>query len=126
MRKRSGISLLILVAALTHPLPAAKRKAAVEAYVLLDGTVFRETGFAMPNAEVVVIPDDQPDKSASKVKKMLAVSDGRGEFAFRLPTVNMRYVVKVSAKGYRSAEKPVLVQGEDRIDVMFQLQPEPR
>jgi hypothetical protein len=36
----------------------------------------------------------------------------------------MKYLVKVSAKGYASQEKPVTVQGEDRIDLTFQLQPE--
>lgn len=122
MRKRIGISLLLIVTCAV-PVMAAKKKAA-EGYVLLYGTVFRETGFALPNAAVIVLPDTSWDASAAKVKKLDGVSNGRGEFAFHLPAVNMHYIVKVSAKGYRSAEKPVTVQGEDRIDVTFQLDPE--
>jgi len=122
MRKRTGTSLLLLAATLAFPGLAAKKKP--EAYVLLYGTVFRETGFALPNAEVIVAPDASSDTAAPKVKKMEAVSNGRGEFAFHLPTGNGRYIVKVSAKGYRSEEKPVAIQGEDRIDVTFQLDPE--
>jgi Carboxypeptidase regulatory-like domain len=122
MKKKTGISLLLLTAAFAFLAPAAKKKP--DAYVLLYGTVFRETGFALPNAEVIVVSDRSSDSAAPKMKKMEAVSNGRGEFAFHLPTGNARYIVKVSAKGYRSEEKPVTVQGEDRIDVTFQLDPE--
>lgn len=123
-RKRTGISLLLLGAAsLLPPVQAAKKKAP-EAYALLEGTVFRDTGFSLPDAEIVVIPDPSPDGPPLKIKKMQAVSDGRGEFAFRLPTASMHYRIRVTAKGYRSAEKAVTVQGEDRVDVTFQLQPE--
>jgi len=123
-KKRIGISLLLLAAAFALPAAAAKKKAAAEPYVLLDGTVFRENGFALANAEIVVIPDPGPESQASKLKKLQAVSDSRGEFALRLPATNMRYLVKVTAKGYKNESKPVNVQGEDRLDVTFQLQPE--
>jgi hypothetical protein len=117
------VSLLILAAAFALPGLGDKKKAP-EPYLLLDGTVFRETGFALPNAEVVVIPDPPPDAPRQKTKKMQAVSDARGEFAFRLPTGSMRYIIKVSAKGFRNEEKSVTVQGEDRLDVTFQLHEE--
>jgi hypothetical protein len=122
-RKKRIISLLILAAAFALPGLGDKRKAA-EPYVLLDGTVFRESGFALPNAEVVVVPDPAPDTPRQKVKKFEAVSDSRGEFAFRLPTTGMRYIVKVRAKGFRNEEKSVTVQGEDRLSVTFQLHEE--
>ncbi len=123
-RKRIGISLLLLATAFFLPAEAAKKKAVLEPYALLAGTVFRETGFSLPNAEIVVIPDPLPDATPLKVKKLQTVSDARGEFALRLPAANMRYTVKVSAKGYRSEEKSVTVQGEDRLDVTFQLHEE--
>jgi hypothetical protein len=123
-RKRTGISLLLLATAFLVPAEAAKKKAALEPYALLAGTVFRETGFSLPNAEIVVIPDPPPEATPPKVKKLQTVSDARGEFALRLPTANMRYTVKVSAQGYRSEEKSVTVQGEDRLDVTFQLHEE--
>jgi hypothetical protein len=122
-RKKRIISLLILTAAFALPGLGDKRKAA-EPYFLLDGTVFRESGFALPNAEVVVVPDPPPDSPRQKVKKLEAVSDSRGEFAFRLPTTSMRYTIKVSAKGFRNEEKSVTVQGEDRLSVTFQLHEE--
>jgi hypothetical protein len=121
MRKKS-ISLLLLAVAFALPVLAARKKP--EPYVLLYGTVFRETGFTLPNADVIVVPDASSDTAAPKMKKMEAVSNGRGEFAFHLPTGNGRYIVKVSAKGYRSEEKPVTIQSEDRVDVTFQLDPE--
>jgi hypothetical protein len=120
-KKKRSISLLLLAAAFVLPGIAAKKRAPPEPYVLLDGTVFRETGFAFPNAEVVVIPDPAPDAQPPKVKRLQTVSDARGEFAFRLPLASMRYIVKVHAKGYRNKEKSVSVQGEDRLDVTFQL-----
>ena len=123
-RKRTGISLLLLAAACLLPADAAKKKAALEPYVLLEGTVFRETGFSLPNAEIVVIPDPPPGTPPAKIKKMQTVSDARGEFALRLPTASMRYTVKVSAKGYHSEEKSITIQGEDRVDVTFHLHEE--
>ena len=129
-RKTRIISLriipLIVAAASILPALGDKKKAASDAYVLLAGTVFTETGFALPNAEVVVTQDAAPETKHSKAKKMQAVSDSRGEFAFRLPLGNAHYLVKVSAKGFRSEEKSVAVKGEDRLDVTFQLHQESR
>lgn len=122
-KKRSGISLLLLAAALALPAMADKKPGA-EVYFLLAGSVFREPGFALPNAEVVVVPDPAPGTPAPKIKKTQTVSDARGEFAFRLPPGNMRYVIKVRAKGYHDEEKTVTVQGEDRQDVTFLLHAE--
>src|ERR1700693_1258788 len=95
-RKKRIISLLILAAAFALPSLGDKKKPA-EPYFLLAGTVFQETGFALPNAEVAVIPDPAPDAPRPKVKKLQTVSDSRGEFAFRLPTGSMRYIIKASA-----------------------------
>jgi Carboxypeptidase regulatory-like domain len=125
-RKTRIISLLLLAATSILPALGEKKKASAEPYVLLAGTVFQETGFALPNAEVVVTQDAAPETKHSKAKKMQAVSDSRGEFALRLPAGNAHYVIKVSAKGFRDEEKPVTVQGEDRLDVTFQLHQESR
>jgi hypothetical protein len=125
-RKTRIISLLLLTAASILPALADKKKAGAEPYVLLAGTVFQETGFALPNAEVVVMQDPSPETKHSKAKKLQAVSDSRGEFAIRLPVGKVHYAIKVSAKGFRGEEKSVTVQGEDRIDVTFQLHQESR
>ncbi len=123
-KKRIGISLLLLAAAFTLPALGEKKKAA-EAYFLIAGTVFQENGFALPNADVVLIPDPPPDAPRIKIKKVQTVSDSRGEFAFRIPTAAMHYIIKVSAKGFQSGEKPVTVEGQEgRLDVTFQLHEE--
>jgi hypothetical protein len=123
-KKRIGISLLLLAVVGSLPALADKKKAA-EPYFLVAGTVFQESGFALPNAEVVLAPDPPPDAPRTKIKKLQTVSDSRGEFAFRVPTTPMRYIITVRAKGFQSGEKPVTVQGEDgRLDVTFQLHEE--
>jgi hypothetical protein len=122
---RSGGSLALLALALLAPATeAAKKKAAPESYALVSGTVFRDSGYALPNADVTLVPDAQADSAPVKVKKMQTLSDPRGEFVFRVPPASMHYVVKVAAKGYQGQQKSVAVQGEERADVTFQLQPE--
>ena len=124
-RKKRSISLLILAAVFAFPALGDKKKAALEPYILLNGTIFRENGFALPNADVVVIPDPAPDATRPKAKKMQTVSDSQGEFAFRLPTDSMRYIIRVSAKGFRNEQKTVTVEGQEgRLDVTFQLHEE--
>jgi hypothetical protein len=126
-RKRSGASLAgaaLLLLACMLPAAGAKKKTVPGGYSLVAGTVFQESGYALANADVTLTPDPQPDGPAVKVKKMQAVSDTRGEFVFRVPPASMRYIVRVAAKGFQSAEKPVAVGGEERVEVTFQLPPE--
>jgi len=123
-RKKRSISLLILAAVFAFPALGDKKKAA-EPYFLVAGTVFRESGFSLPNADVVVIPDPPPDTPRPKVKKLQTVTDSQGEFAFRLPADSMRYIIRVSAKGFRNEQKTVTVEGQEgRLDVTFQLHEE--
>jgi hypothetical protein len=120
--RRIGSSLVLLMALF---LPAiAEKKKNIEPYALVAGTVFREPGFALPGAEVTVTSYPEEGQAAAKVKKMQALSDARGEFAFRVPPVTMRYTVRVTAKGYHPEEKSVSVSGEQRADATFELRPE--
>lgn len=124
-KRRSGTSLAALIALF---LPAAavaeKKKAVPQAYALVSGTVFQESGFSLPNANVALIPDPPAEGPPVKVKRMQAVSDSRGEFVFRVPPVAMRYTVKVTAPGFASQQKTINIQGEERGEVTFQLQRE--
>jgi Carboxypeptidase regulatory-like domain len=122
--KRSGISLICLLIAASPLAAAGKKKAVPEAYSIVAGTVFREPGFALPQAEVTLIPNPEQDGPPVKVKRISTVSDARGEFVFRVPAASMRYTVRVAAKGYHGEEKTVNVQGEERADVTFQLHEE--
>jgi hypothetical protein len=116
------IALAALACVLT--LQGAKKKTVPEGYSLVAGSVFNAAGYAIPDADVVLMPDPQPDSAPLKIKKLQTVCDSRGEFTFRVPPSAMHYILSAGAKGYRAAQKPVVVQGEERVDVTFQLEPE--
>ena len=96
-RKRNGISFtlpvltFLILAVLLQAAPGEKRKPASAAYGLVGGTIFQESGYALSNADVVLVPDPQPDRAPLKLKKLEAISDTRGEFAFRVPATPMQY-----------------------------------
>ena len=123
-KKRTGISLLLLLLAILPQAQAGKKKAEVESYALVSGTVFRDPGFALPNATVTLIPNPGQEALPPKIKKAQVVCNTRGEFVFRVPPVGMRYTVRASAKGYHDEEKAVEVQGEERVEVTLTLHEE--
>jgi Carboxypeptidase regulatory-like domain len=98
---------------------AEKRKKPAAPQGVVAGTVFREPGFALPSAELTLVPEKAPPKA----RKLKAVSDVRGEFAFHVPAEEARYTVSVKANGFESQEKSVVVTGEARVDLFFQLKP---
>ena len=103
---------------------AGAKKKAPEPYGLVGGTVFRDPGFALPGVEVTLTPDAAPGQAAPTIKKLTAFSDHRGEFVFRVPTAAMRYSLSVTLKGYFPQQKTVSIEGEQRVDATFTLQPE--
>jgi hypothetical protein len=124
-KRRIGISLLFLLAAvIPQGADAGDKKANAESYALVGGSVFQESGFALPNALITLTPEPQAGDSAAKAKKIQAISDARGEFVFRVQADAQRYTIRVAAKSYQTQEKSVKVEGEGRVDVTFQLQPE--
>jgi hypothetical protein len=102
--------------------PAKTREKSAEIYAVISGTVFRDTGAALPGAEVTLAPSDDTALKG-KAKKSNAVSDSRGEFAFRVPAGQAGYTLTVRAKGYQEQQKPVATTGQDRLDVFFRLDP---
>ena len=108
--------LLILLAGAAHA-DKKKEKAAAQPYAVLGGTVFRESGMSLPGAEVSIVPDPQPGQTPVKIQNPKAVSDNRGEFAFRVPSTPMRYTVSAKAKGFEGRQKSADIEGEIRIDV---------
>ena len=96
-------------------LGAADRNDAPHAVVA--GTVFRENGFSLPGATVTLAVKD----AAKKSKKLQSVSDGRGEFAFRVPPGAAMYVVRASLKGFQTIEKEASVFGDERVEVTLML-----
>jgi hypothetical protein len=114
---------LPLLAALTLLATAGvgKDRQASAPYALLAGTVFQESGLSLPGARIEVVPTGrlQGDR---KFKRLEAVSDARGEFAFRVPVQEMEYKLTVTAAGYLPQEKTAQVAGGVRVDVFFRLQ----
>lgn len=128
-KKRTGskAAFLLLVAVIAAWLPlSAKQNGKLESYAVVAGTVFQESGFALPRAEVALRPvsGDSGTSAHKKMKELQAVSDRRGEFAFRVPASPGRYTILVRAKGYAGQEKAVAVTSSERVDVTFQLQRE--
>ena len=121
--RRIGSSLL-LVLTVVLPAASADKKKLPEAYSLVDVSVFREPGLALPDAKLTLIPNPAPDQAPLKMKKLEAVSNERGEFVFRVPAAPMRYDVKVAARGFNHDQKTVSIQGEERVDVTFLLHEE--
>src|SRR5215475_1603525 len=90
------------------------------AYAVVAGTVFRDPGFALPDAKVALMLQAEP-----KPKKLQEyVTNHRGEFAFRVPAKEATYVLRASLKGYRPEEKEAKISGEEHIDVNIVLTPE--
>jgi Carboxypeptidase regulatory-like domain len=122
-RKKSiGISLLLVAALL--PTAAAKKKPALDTYAVISGSVFQESGYALPDAAVTLVAEPPSGSAAVKAQKMEEVSDARGEFIFRVPPGPMNYAIVVAAKGYQSLRKSVTVEGQERVEVTFQLERE--
>jgi hypothetical protein len=115
--RRIGNSGLLLALVLAGTLHADKKQKAEEPYAVVGGTVFRESGLSLPGAEVVIVPDPQPGQTSVKLRDSKAVSDSRGEFAFRVPVTAMRYTVRAKLKGFETQQKSVDIEGEQRSDV---------
>ncbi len=122
MRTKSSVLFLLLVASAAW-LAAADKPKKQESYSVVAGTVFRESGLSLPGASVTLAPENEAGAKV-RVKKLTATSDGRGEFAFRVPAVAAKYVVQATMKGYSSETKTVFVSAEERIDVTLSLREE--
>jgi len=122
-RKKNGSRLRLLIAlalacgAVCGAAQKSPDRRAAEPYAVVAGTVFRESGLSLPGAAVTLQLRD-----GSKGRKLQALSDGRGEFAFRVPPSAADYIVRASLKGFQTAEKVVSVAGEERVDVTLTLE----
>ena len=122
MRTTIGASLVALCL-LFAPASGAGRRSEerAEDTALVAGTVFRDPGFALPRAEVVLTVKVPPD-GVKPPKTQKVLSDGRGEFAFRVPPFKAEYLVTVRATGMVVEEKvAVMSGGPERVDLNFSL-----
>ncbi|MBZ5601482.1 MAG: carboxypeptidase-like regulatory domain-containing protein [Acidobacteriia bacterium] len=114
---RSSFLALAAVCASVALIPAQAQKNAP--FAVVAGTVFRDPGYALADAKVTL------SAAGVKPKKLQeSISNYRGEFAFRVPAREAKYVLKATMKGYRPDEKEASISGEERIDVNLVLVPE--
>lgn len=92
-----------------------------KSFAVIAGTVFRDPGFAFPGVAILLEPAPE-GKTSVKVKKMDAVTDSRGEFAFRVPAAAMRYNLTIQATGHTTEKRSVTIAGEERQEVFVTLQ----
>lgn len=112
-RKTTGISRRFFCSLLSAALPVL----AQSSYAVIAGTVFRESGHAFAGAEVELAPDTPSKKN----KKQSTRTNGRGEFAFRVPAAPMDYALSVKIDGYRPEIKRVKIVGDERVEQNFLL-----
>ena len=124
-KKRIGISLALLLAAFLPLAAAPKKKPPLpDTYVIVSGSVFQDTGYALPGADVTLALDTQSASAPDKMKPIQLVSDARGEFVVRVPPGPRSYTVAVRAKGFQSQQKSISVNDQERVEVTFQLERE--
>lgn len=117
---------IVLVVALLSALPLGakkKEKPAAEPFAVIAGTTYRPPGLSLPGVRVRVRPE-KAEKAAAPFKAVDAVTDTRGEFAIRVPAVPGKWSVDVSANGYQPKSTSVTIEGEQRLELSFVLEPE--
>ncbi len=98
---------------------SAQQKKAPAPYAIVEGTVFKDPGLALPGAKVVLTLRD--DVKSKKLQE--AETNYRGEFLFRVAPAEAKYLVKASLKGFFPDEKEAAVSGEERVSVNLVLVP---
>jgi hypothetical protein len=128
-RTRTGskvfLTLLVGFAVLAVSAPAKGKDKGSEApapYAVIAGTTFRPPGFALAGARVRISPDTA-QSGGTRLKPSEAVTSHRGEFAFRVPAVPAKWLVRVECSGYQTQTRTVSVDAEQRLDLSFLLEP---
>ncbi|MFB3779429.1 MAG: carboxypeptidase-like regulatory domain-containing protein [Bryobacteraceae bacterium] len=117
-------SFLFLALTFSAAANAQRSRPSQQSYAVVAGTVFQEDGRVLRGAQVSLRPSPE-EGPPEKARPLTAVSDARGEFAFRVPPSPMRYTVSVKASGFLTQEKQVSIGGEERADVFFQMERTP-
>ncbi len=76
----------------------------------------------MPGIEVEL----SPAKPARKNKRQVERTNGRGEFAFRVPVEEMEFTLTVKTDAYRPETKRVKIVAEERVEQNFLLERSPK
>src|SRR5688500_7098190 len=81
-------------------------------FALIKGTVFTPEGRSYRGATITVVRSGVDEKQVKKSRKE-TVSDGLGEFAFRLESGPAKYRITVEAKGFPTQERDVEIAGDE-------------
>lgn len=114
-----GTALLVVGLSLNLSVVTAKEKKE-SPYALLVGTCFNEKGFSLPGVIIMVEMKSEAVQKAKK-KKWNMISNSHGEFAVRLPAGDHTFLVSASKKGVKYTEKTVTFTGDERQDVVFNM-----
>jgi hypothetical protein len=104
--------------------PAKDKEKQPEPYALLSGTCFDGRGFRLSGASVQVELTSETSVKLKK-KKWEASSSPRGEFAIRLPAGQHTFRVAAAKDGFKSVEKTVSFEADERLDIALSLEAEP-
>ena len=118
-RRAFASALVVCLAAAALPAFAQQKPGAKEPYALVGGTVFRDPGFSLPGAKVVLSLESRPDKALQE-----QISSPTGEFAFRVKPGANRYVVTATLKGFETGRKTVEIVGQEQVRATLVLVPE--
>ena len=108
----------------TQLLLAKDKEKQPESYALLSGTCFDGRGFRLAGASVQAELTSEPTVKLKK-KKWEAISSPRGEFAIRLPAGQHTFRVAAAKDGFKSVEKTVSFEADERQDIALGLEAEP-
>lgn len=121
--RMSGARLALVLSLFAVQAFAGDQKPRAEPSVVA-GTVFRDPGFALPNAEVTLTVKTPP-QGVKVPKRQTVISNFRGEYSFRVPAAKAEYVISVKARGLVAETRPaVLGDDPERLEIYLTLKPE--
>ena len=102
--------------------PQKKGKGAKERVpdTLILVSTFAETGQTLRGVRVRLYPADA-DGNTVKGRTLDGQTNNMGEFPFHVPQTEATYVLVAEIKGFARTEKPVKVQGEEKLDIFVQM-----
>lgn len=93
---------------------------------LLRGAVFDSDGRSLGGVRLklvrVLTADDIKEKKRVDSLSMSYITNTRGEFAFRLPSVRARYQVTAALSGYKTETKIIDVNEDEAVPLSFSLE----
>jgi len=122
MSFRLAVLILSVVAVLLQPLGGVldepQKKPRLADQFLIFGTVFEESGFLLPGAEI------QVRRAGEKKVRWRQTSDRRGEFGVRVPP-GAEYELTVKARGFEEQSHKIDARTGNREDLTVRMKPLP-